>query len=196
MTAPDIFETNHLFAEDDEDDPEDIDNVQLPDPVSDAPASFTDSLYKRCMICGAESITGLCKNCSREANDRVIKTEIELPPDHYAKAEKLVSCALLGEKNRAKGIFRFGNKDYVIIGACFGPKETSKLYAHEIIPASLWKGESYTYDQLTFVNGSGGPFHSNRERFTCNGSEWVILPDQQTIFKQKYIRIYKQGSLF
>lgn len=125
---------------------------------------------------------------TKAQNAKVVMTTVELPGDVFDAAYEMYSADTLAEHGKARDIFHFGGKNYVIISGGMG-----KITGQEITPAEFWHGETYKYNDLTLVNGSGGLFHSNGEIFSCRGKKWVILPYQGTIFTKG--KTVKQLSL-
>jgi hypothetical protein len=152
-----------------------------------------DSKYDhdKCIRCGIKCTYYLCNDCAKKANAEVIHTTVEIPPDLYEEWDALYSADTLGE-NRARGVFLYHGKHFVNIGGLAG----TWFEGHEVISAEAWDGPTYGYGDLPRVNGTGGPFHGNCQKFTCRGEAWVMLPNLITRFIRKDEPVYKQVSMF
>lgn len=149
-----------------------------------------------CIKCGKPyRWGGLCDECTRAANAAVVYTKVEVPAEQFDSWDGLYSGDTLME-NRARGLIHYKNKSYVVTGGVSGRTIQPVLIAHEVVPQDSWHGEHYFYSQLIVHNGSGGPFHSNYQRFSAERGMWVILPNQVTEFTRKDEPTYQQASMF
>jgi len=156
------------------------------------------SFKGNCPICEVKTSCGfLCDDCAKEQADKMVMHEFTISLDKYDEYAKLVSCAHMID-NKAKGVIQYKGKLYVITGAigAGSNKRDCSLHAHEVVPLEHHEGPTYTYAQCGNVNGSGGYFHSNNQRFSCKGKKYVVVPYVEVIFLPNNDPILVQEALF
>jgi len=137
-----------------------------------------------CISCKQPCITGMCAECSREANDRFETITIEAPTHIITKIKASYSGDTL-MKDKARSIVAYKGKLFLLAGG---------LLVREVVLAENFEGETYDYGGCHVAFGTGGPFAANNHLFKCKGKEYVILPDIQYCFEE--IREEEQASLF
>jgi hypothetical protein len=142
-----------------------------------------------CVKCGAENSYGLCMECTRKENDKVVYTRIEIPADLWDEWQHLYSGDTMME-NRARGIVDYKRKFYVV----FGTTET-ELHLHEVVLRQFHDGPTLDYRGCIKTNIGGGPFFGNNHLFKCGRDEWVVQPYKVTIFTRSNEPVYVQGKM-
>lgn len=153
-----------------------------------------------CPICEGDSgwtHNWVCKDCVNKQLEKMEYEEITIPLRQFEEYTEILSCQSMSE-NKAKGIITIGTRLFIVTGAISmgGNKGWQELHGHEVIPFELHDGPTHEYNQLTYVNGSGGYFHSNNQKFSCRGKEYVVKPYLQVKFLPGEDNRVTQESLF
>ena len=125
-----------------------------------------------CIGCKKPTITGMCSECAREANDNFETIQIKAPSNIC----KAIQASYSGDtltKDKARNVVHFKGKMFCLAGG---------MFVREVVYAEQFDGPTYDYHGSHLAFGTGGPFAANNHLFECKGKEYVILPDIQYEF--------------